>query len=191
MDNKENIIENRETLTFKSYLSKLMEQKEIVLLYTDEDDTEDFSSGYIARCTDNEIIMLCLDTCGRYDGVAVKMIEDIIKLEYGGQYSERLKKLNSFKNEMSKFQYIEKDNAFLSVLSYAQVKRKIVKIEILNSENDDVIGYVEEINNNILTVELVDYYGLKDGRAIIDIENINYLECDSEYERARELLVNN
>lgn len=191
MNSEENIIENKGALTFRSYLSNLMEQKEIVLFYTDEEDTEVLSAGYISTCTDNEIIVLYVDPFGSDNGVAVKSIEDIIKVEYGGQYSNRLKKLNSLNNEMSKFYYIEKDNAFLSVLFYAQVNRKIVTLELLNSKNDDATGYVEAIDNNIVTVGLVDHYGVKDGQMIIDIQNITHLLCDSDEEKALDLLVKN
>lgn len=185
----EKTIQNNDYLVLKNSIKTLMEQKELVLIFIDEIDTERFSAGYIKTYSDNEILVLYVNPFGDYNGAAVKRIEDIIKIEYGGKYAKRVRKLNELQNENINFECEESENLFLSVLRYAQEKKKIVSIELLESGNEDVVGYVDFIEKDSLSVKLVNTYGEYDGNALMDIRDITHLICDSDEEKARDLLV--
>ena len=67
--------------------------------------------------------------------------------------------------------------------------KKIVTIEVLESKNDDVVGYIHEIGDDFVTIKSIDTYGSYDGDTVIKLEDITHLICDSEQEATLDKLV--
>ena len=183
-------INKKDLNKMKEMLLALMEDKKIVLLFSNEEDTEAFSCGYIGAVSSGEVLIIHIDAFGEKDGYIVKRIEDIVKVEYDGQYSEKvgiLDQLNKNKHE-EEFK-VQKDSLFLTMLAYAQGNMKIVSIEIKGSGNEDIAGYVETMEEDFVTIKVVDYYGLFDGEAIVEMSNITHLICDGGREATLNKLV--
>ena len=71
---------------------------------------------------------------------------------------------------------------------FAQENHKVVSIELLESGNYDIQGFISEIKDTIITVEQLDDYGKKDGISIISFSDITSISCDSNEEIALTLL---
>ena len=184
------MINEKDLKKMKEMLLALMEAQKIVLLFFDEEDTEAFSCGFIGAVSSNEILIIHIDAFGEKDGFIVKRIEDIVKIEYDGKYSEKigiLDGLNRNKHE-EKFE-VQKGSLFLGMLAYAQENEKIVSIELMESGNEDIVGYVKVMEGNFLTIKTVDYYGLFDGETIVEKDNITHLVCDGGREAVLNKLV--
>lgn len=83
---------------FKDILEKSRNEKEILSLYTNKEDTERFSVGYILGLCEKYCIIALISPSGLYDGYRVIDINEIYKIEYGGDYEKKLKKLYDIKN---------------------------------------------------------------------------------------------
>lgn len=191
MDNIEKVIkfdeENKNQLINKT-LQELTSLKEIVLIYTDDKDTETFSVGYILAHSQNDIIIAYVDSLGNNDGFLGKKLSDIIKLEYKSKYSTKIQKLNKLKNNTIEPILLQNEFLFVDLMIYAYKFKKIVSIELFNSGIDDVIGYVESIEGNSAKIKLINNYGEYDGETIINMKNITLISCDSNYHKSIDLL---
>lgn len=182
MDYKENI---------KELIQKLIDLKEIALIYTDQEDTLKFSAGCINECSENEIIMHYIDPYGYDDGIAVVCIEDIFKIEYGSKYCRKLQILNNIRKGEIDSVEPGAENLFLSVLEYAMKTKKILDIEILSSKEEDAVGYVNSIEKGIVTIALITSYGEKDGCMSIKLDDITHVVCNSCDEKVLNILARN
>ena len=70
-----------------------------------------------------------------------------------------------------------------SVLRFAKAFKKIVSFELINSKNDDVVGFVEVIDEGCCKIKQVDFYGHEDGYSFIELENITQISVDSRDEQ--------
>jgi hypothetical protein len=191
MTDEKVIIENPVESNLIKTIQMIMDMEHIALVYIDENDTEMFSAGYIKEYSENELLMYYVDPFGYNNGVAVKCIRDIIKIEYGDKYSAKIQKLNSIRKTEVDFFDIGKGNLFSRILEHSIEKKKIVTIEILNSKVDDAVGYVTSIENHIVTLILIDNYGYKDGSMLINMNDITHIVCDSSQEEALNILATN
>ena len=58
-----------------------------------------------------------------------------------------------------------------------------MSIEILDSGYDDVVGYVENVQNGICEIRRIDEYGVEDGKSYMEIQNITQISFESESEK--------
>ena len=96
-----------------------------------------------------------------------------------------------FSKDNKDLNLIEPDNVVYSVLYDSLQTKKVVSIELVSSNVEDVIGVPVEINENICKVFLVDEYGVYDGYALFDICDITQISVSSDEEKTIEKLMTN
>ena len=165
-----------------SCLTASYRNKKIVLLYTNAEQTQIFSAGIISEIFDNEVIISHYLPNGKYDGYIVKRISDIYKIETDSKYAEKIEILSKI-NETKHDQLCRvKENGFSTLLTYAYETKKVVTIELVDSGNNDAIGFVQQINDKYCTISMLDDYGENDGVSVFNIEDISHLSCDGDDE---------
>lgn len=70
-----------------------------------------------------------------------------------------------------------------SVASIAKENKKIVSIELENSGVDDVTGFITEIYDDALEIDVINTYGDRDGTTYVKISSITQMACDGEEEK--------
>lgn len=154
---------------------------EPICIYNDADEPSKFKFGKIIAFDDSYTAIYEIAPNGFYDGVSVIMTDSITRIERGGQYSEKMRKLTS-PESYEQFRYdISTEHIREDILNIAEKEQGIVRLEILESGIFDVIGIIERIEDGVVSVQLVDEYGYKDGNAEIlfgDITTISY--CGDE-----------
>jgi hypothetical protein len=165
-----------------SYLLASYRDKKIILVYTNVNRTDFFSAGIVSEIFDNEVIINHYLPNGKYDGFIVKQISSIYKVEAESKYVKKIEKLSEIeKVKHDKLQRIKEDG-FLTLLTYAYETKKVVSIELFESDNSDAVGFVNQINDKYCTISLLSDYGENDGETIFKIEDISHLSCDSDDE---------
>lgn len=168
---------------FKDILEKSRNEKEILSLYTNKEDTERFSVGYILELCEKYCIIALISPSGLYDGYRVIDINEIYKIEYGGDYEKKLKKLYDIKKQSHKDIKLLENNLIISMLKFAKENEFIITIELLESGLNDVQGYVKNF-----TRWKINDLGQKDGLSEIDLDAITSIVCNSEDENTLEIL---
>lgn len=164
----------------KEKLFELQKQNKNVLIYSCEDSNK-FLYGKLLSVNEIEFALLMYTPCGKYDGIIVKSIEDITRIEYDGQYDRKMQKV-LLRNIEAENYCIDDSLITSSILELSLKLNKIASIELLDSGYDDVVGFVDEISDNKCTIKLVDEYGYEDGYSFILISDITQVMFDGERE---------
>lgn len=164
----------------KEKLLELQKKNKNISIYCCRD-TDRFLYGKLLAVNDDEFALLMYTPLGMYDGIIVKELENITRIEYDGQYEQKMQKV-LLKDINLKDIIIDDSQIARSVLDLSLKQNKIVSIELLNSGIDDVVGFVDEIQENKCTIKLVDEYGYEDGYSCILISDITQVMFNGEKE---------
>lgn len=165
-------------------LTKFCELGKLVSVYMDSQNTTNFIFGRIICINNDNIAINMISPTGYYDGILVKSTEEIIRLEIDDEYGQKIKKLYQ-QNDC-------KDNAIIlnnkdiigSMLNIAKQSKKIISCELINSEKNDIVGFVEDVVNGICTIKQVNSYGYDDGFSYIMVDDISQITYDSSDEQS-------
>lgn len=164
-------------------LYDLCSSKKDASFYSNPEKMNRFDYGTVFAVNDKEIALHLITPDGKDDGITVTAVENIFRVETDGLYSEKMNKLCT---DTVRTQYnidIKENNILKSVLSYAKETGELVSLELLESGDYDVVGFVKEIEEDQCTVMYVDEYGFEDGLTYFSVGDISELEFASEDER--------
>ena len=163
----------------------------LALIYSDPENTDSFSAGYISCIFSDDIIINHITSYGRYDGFVVKRIEDIYRIETKSKYCTKLSKLAKQYNNLYDSISIHNDSGILSLLWFALKKEKYVSIGLCDNDLVDFSGKVISVDSKTVKVQSYDEYGDSDGENVFSIEDITFVSCDGEDENMLMILSNN
>lgn len=156
-----------------SKLSSIMKNGELVALYSDENNTENFMVGYICRMKDNKIMILNVGIHGEYDGFTGIYADDIFRIETGSKYLNKIELLRNFNTD--EFKYDECEDIFCSLIKMGVDNGKIVAFA--NEDGEEIRGFVLD-NSKTINIQEIDEYGEVDGENIIKIEDVCKITVD-------------
>ena len=160
----------------------------IVLIYSNINNLSKFDAGRIIHVFQNEVLYAHYLPNGKYDGYRVIANENIVKVEMNSLYSQKIQTLVKYhKTKHDDIVKVE-DNGFISLLNYAKDFNKVVTVELVDSGRNDIIGYVNKIEDETCFFDQRDDFGNMDGQAIVDISDITYISCDGDDESIIEIL---
>lgn len=183
--NPKNDLRN-ECQDFFSVLSFIRNKTEIALIYTNFDDTLKFSAGYICGLTKEQFVLKHISPNGIEDGLYVGSISNIIKVEYGTKYADKLKHLE--KTGQFTYDFECRDDLNMDVLQHAMQKGYIVSIELENSGQNDAVGFVLAVSEKMIRILAVDEFGYNDGECYMCPDQITQITCNGIEERKIESL---
>lgn len=169
--------------TMLRILSELRCSQKMVSIYTDYQETNKFHYGVIIALNEKEVAIQMLSPDGESDGIIVMDVENVFRVEENGQYDEKMKKLCPNNPPPLLHEDLDENEIFESLLSIALIEKSIVSIELVDSGYNDIVGFVEAIEDGRCRVKQVNEYGYEDGFSfflIRDITKITYLSQDEK-----------
>ena len=155
-------------------LAKFKDEKTMVAIYTNENDGDAFSVGYICDLEQDRALLLNVGIHGEYDGYTALYIDDIFRVECNGKYLDKMKKLISFDID-EKIIVFNQENTLDFLIAKAKNDNKILAIQY--NYDSEIKGYVKKSDTVIHVIE-IDEYGYEDGRNIISMNSINKIVFD-------------
>ena len=143
-------------------LKKLKETDTIAEFYANHDDYDKFIVGYVNSISEEDIVIFCLDPHGKFDGYIALHIDNIYKIEIETIYLNKIRKLFQPIPPMAHF---NKKNLFTNILEIANQRNNIAIVSIIDLEIV-IRGYVEDISDEIITIQQIDEYGNMDGKCM-------------------------
>jgi hypothetical protein len=171
-------------------LMSIKEEKKIVSIYYDRQDTSKYTVGYIVSLSEDDIILNLIGQDGLNDGYMFLKIVDIFQIDTSGLYEAKIAKLvelNKTKLENVNFGI---DNLLMEFFKYAMDNRLIITFQLCDSGETDITGFILEIADNVVKIKKVDNYGNDDGESVILLEDITLLICNSNRECSLKLVFN-
>lgn len=156
--------------------------KIIASFYYDDCNTQRHLVGYIERFNDSEILIAHISSRGCYDGFILKHIEDIYRIDYGGEYEKKIEKLYKIRGQMHATinTFGSDDEIFYSLMDFVEQNSFLVTLEFAES---CITGLVNGYSDDIVYLTIINDYGEEDGISIVHIDEIQTVSVDSDNEQ--------
>lgn len=167
------------------YLLRILAvQGALASVYTDPNDPEGFSAGFVEAVDGQHTLMCDLTPWGQIDGWRVRRNADVIQVLSGEEYEQRLAMLMAYHKERHCPFFTEPPaedtDLLLSVLLACREKRTIVSVII----GDEMItGRVLEANGLRLRMRLLDFFGREAEEETLTLREIEILEIGTQEEK--------
>lgn len=161
-----------------------------VSVYSDRYDIECFSFGFITNIDNDFVYINHITPNGEQDGLVLRKIKEIFKIEYGGEYENKLINLYKLKKQEHK-SYFDKSlsDGFNSLIRYIVKNKIIVTIAFGDIDNySEATGFIERIENEKIYIKEVSFDARILGNLIINKNDILKLNCDTKEESDISLL---
>lgn len=162
----------------KKYLELMenaMNAGALVEVYMDREDTQRFCVGYVLAMDDEYFAMKCVDKYGDYDGYFVKKMDLVYMVCEGTRYLENIERL--YVPQETQFKPEVDADLRVQMLEFAEKQGCVVDIELLESGEYDMTGFVEIAEEGVV-VHGVDKNGYPDGRIAFSLDDITEICCD-------------
>lgn len=160
-------------------LNEMQKEQKYVSIYTNTKDLSKFIFGRILSVNNNYIAIYMISPDGLFDGILVIQTNDICRIEIDSQYSKELLKLISSNNQEQPEYNLDPEKIAESLLSISRDEKKLIAVELLKSGYDDIVGFVEHVENNLCKIKQVDSYGYEDGISYIKISDMTQISFNS------------
>lgn len=177
-------------MDFVKDLKEAQELKRTIEIYTDRDNMESFCFGFINSIDEEYVYINDITQDGEEDGMTVRRLSDIYRVEYGGYYEIRLEKLYRIKKQShEEFPSYDSFDKFLKAM---KLSKSIVTISIGTYDNNiEASGIIENIDGE--KIYLLELSGIAHRRSIIvlDKKDIYSISYGSKTEKNIQLLLDN
>lgn len=170
-----------------NHIKEIYQNNYFVSFYDDTSNAEKHYTGKINAFDEDVILISHANSRGEYDGYILKHIQDIFKVDVNGKYENKIKNLYEHKNQTHTLSLKDCENIVETLIQYAISNKKIVRFE---SENNMVIGYIKEFNDDIATITQLDDYANVLCETYLDINMFDTISIDTDYEQDLNLLYN-
>lgn len=167
------------------------EKNKAVSFYFDNGDRLQHLVGFIQKFNDSEILIAHISSHGFYDGFILKHIEDLKRIEYDGEYENKVHTLYALKNQEHLVidTFIENEEYILDpVLEFAEKNELVISFEC---EDTVLSGLIDSFEENLLHLIILNDFGKKSGIAVIDLCEVSTISLDTDDEQDLLLLYKN
>ena len=166
------------------YLLRILAaQGALASLYTDPDDPEGFSAGFVEAVDATHVLMCDLTPWGQIDGWRVRRNSDVIQVLSGEEYEQRLAMLLSYHKQHHRpffTEYPEEDTDLLLSVLLACKTREAIVIVVMGSEM--ITGRVLEANGLRARIRVLDFFGRPAEEEVVTLREIEILEIGTQEE---------
>lgn len=167
------------------YLLRILAaQGALASVYTDPNDPEGFSAGFVEAVDAQHVLMCDLTPWGQIDGWRVRRNSDVLQVLSGEEYEQRLAMLMTYHKQRHRpffTEYPAEDtDLLLSVLLACKERGAIVSVII---GNEMATGRVVEANGLRMKLRLLDFFGRPAEEEVITLREIEILEIDTQEEK--------
>lgn len=153
---------------------------ELISLYTDINNTTKFEVGYIADFNEDDFILERISPEGKYDGYLFGKTQSIYRVELDSIYLNKILKLMKYNGMTRRKNSFEHNNLLLSFMKFAYEDKKILSIELFESDNQDIVGRVDKFDSDHCTIMQTSESGELNGYSSCKLGDISFIVCDSE-----------
>ena len=168
-----------------SYMLRILAaQGALASVYTDPQDPEGFSAGFVEAADSGHVLMCDLTPWGQIEGWRVRRNQDVLNILYGEEYEQRLGMLMAYHHQHHKPFFAdppaEDSDLLLAVLLECKARGAIVSV----IEGDDMVtGRVTEVNGLRLKLRIFDFFGREAEEETFTLREIELLEIETQEEQ--------
>lgn len=172
----------------KRELEKARRSRRIVSIYSDRTSPLSSSVGYVNNIGKQTVSINGLSRDGEPDGIIIRKLANIFKVEVGDRYAQKLTVLSSARARVELAQpvpaYEGGMGTFYTALKRAQSERLVVSVWLeTDSDETYTTGFVHLITSKEVLLNKLDDWGRPDGNVIVAVADIEALDVGGVSER--------
>jgi pimeloyl-CoA synthetase len=175
---------------FHEVLRRKQEDGKLVCIFHGEDGSDKFDVGFVESLTASTVTLLAVSPRGDFDGRIVMNLEDLNRIETDDRYSKKIELLNHYRESVfkpdDKVDISARQSAPIDHLKKAQAENSVVCVE--DQSGNTVTGFVAEIGDDYVEIEMLSQNGDPDGRAVVHIGNMARMQVGSREQQVRSFL---
>lgn len=152
----------------------------VIQCHIDEGDPETFVVGRLVFFDSDWFLLQDISSIGKWNGLALFMISDLVLICEDSQYLKRINKLLNYWGGSAPSIPSLRDNVLIDLISTAKDTDRIIGCELCASGYRDINGIVISVNDCSVEIEQFDEFGCDDGISYIDISAITRLYVGDE-----------
>lgn len=152
----------------------------ILQCHVDSGDPETFVVGRLLWLFADSFVLNMISPYGRWDGLAMFTLDDLVTVEKGTDYIKMLEKLLILRHEAEPEMPSRMEDGVNTILAYAQNCKEPVALELYKSGHRDVVGYISSLDDGFLQIEQVDELGNSDGTSFVRLCAISRVFCGDD-----------
>lgn len=160
----------------------------ILQCHVDPNDPETFVVGRLLYAFTDSFVLNQISPYGRWDGLAMYLLDDLVKVEKGTDYIQELEQLLTLRHEIEPGIPPKMNNGLSTILSYAKNSKKPVALELYKSGARNVIGCVSGLEDTLIRIDQLDESGKPDGITFVRRSAISRAFCGDDALTCIELL---
>lgn len=174
-------------------LKKSLDENIIISVFWNRNSPSKCSCGFIEKITNTHIAIKHISVDGFYDGYKIGRLDDVYRVDIGGEYEERLLYLYNLRKQshadLIKGKVDSSSNLFKEALINAKKRKMVVRICIDETEEqDNIVGWVKSLSDSEVLISTISSSGENDGESCFYIDEIITIDCDTEDESVIALL---
>jgi len=175
-------------MDFSRMLEDAWSRRALVAVYTDSNDLDVFSAGFVRDVTATHVSMLSLSAHGEEDGVIARRMADIVRVEVGSRYLQQLRLLHENRGKIfhpwGEDRVASRNDCIAAELQRAHDRRLVVTVQLgPDAEQKPLCGFVSECDDNVVTIAALTRYGDNDGVWTVKVSDIHRLNSDTQEEQ--------
>ena len=121
-------------------LKEWMESQKFVDIYTSPEKPTKFIYGRILAVNTEHVAIYMLSTDGGFDGVVMRPLSDVYRVDVDNQYETVMQKLRSLHHEQLPEFVLDNEQISHSLLTIAQQTQRVVSLVLKGSDYYDLVG---------------------------------------------------
>ncbi len=152
-------------------LSAARERGAIVCLYRSCYSNR-FSAGFVLAISDNHVVIESVSPRGECDGWILRELDDLCRIDHSGRYEEKLLSFHRMRGEQHARDFLAATdlNSDLKLEMFMAARHHDYAVRVHTGAEEDIEGFVKEVETSIVSIEKLDEYGQNDGDCTFDME---------------------
>lgn len=181
---------------FREILKRYINRDELVEIYEDSSDEDKFEVGFVVNVTEDTYTLDTVDTVGRYNGVYIGDLNDIIRIAAGTQYLAGMELLVQhqirsadnlgWKGPRESAHRFPTFSSTFDLANYAKENRMLV--QMVDGAKGVFYGFVKNLSAEHIELLEVNRLGIEDGLQFLALNDIVRIDFGGPHEDARAFL---
>jgi hypothetical protein len=166
---------------FLNILKQAKKQKKLISIYTDKDNTDKFSAGYVNDQIEEGVFLQSIDPNGFDDGIIFLNIDNIYIIDYDNKYLANLEQLHKNRDKLqakNTFTFKRSEGKCLIEDVFNKCKDEKILITVKLIYDVGVTGFVKDLNEDDVCVNVITDDGEQDGLTYFKIEDVDRIYLD-------------
>lgn len=173
----------------KNILKKFQREDSFVCVHEAGSDSITFTYGKIVGVDEYWAAISTVSPDGKYDGILIMRIDDILYVEQSVDYDSKMSKLMAASGYTEKSENRCSDNVAMWGLETVNTRHIVSSIRLNNSEGENIVGFVEEVGDGTCKVKTISEYGKEDGLCCFEVNSISQICFESKVEQRMMVLM--